>query len=79
MVCKDRHFIYLAWLNDDSSNALMSFESATAVDVLALMVTFFCFTRNVTAAFGVCGSLAARAMHHGKPSLSNEAGVKFAF
>lgn len=31
------------WFNDEAGEGLMSYKSASTVDVLALMVTFFCF------------------------------------
>lgn len=38
-----------ARLHDKTSKALVGDESATAVDVLALVVAFFCFSAQVTA------------------------------
>jgi len=42
----------------------MSFKSAAAIDVLALVITLFGLFGDITAAFGMSSSLAQRAMHH---------------
>jgi hypothetical protein len=42
----------------------MGFEGTAAINVLALMITFFCLARDIAAAFGMGSGLAKRAMHH---------------
>ncbi|MCW2453371.1 UNVERIFIED_ORG: putative membrane protein [Rahnella aquatilis] len=53
-----------SWLNNDVSDRLMSFECATAIDVLTLMIAFFGVDAQITAGTGVCCVLAFGAMHH---------------
>jgi len=50
MVGMQGHSVDLGWLYNNFSYAFMRFESAVAVDVLALVITIFCFTRNIAAA-----------------------------
>ncbi len=64
MVRKKRHLVNLTWRYDHTCDALMSLKSATAIYVLALVVTFLRFFRNIAAAFSVSGGLTKRAMHH---------------
>jgi len=53
-----------SWLNDDVSNRLMGFKRATAINILALVITFFGVDAQITAGAGVCCVLAFRAVHH---------------
>jgi len=64
--------VYLTRFNNDTRHAFMCFECAAAIDILTLVIALFGFTRNITAAFGVSSSLALRAMHHLKLSLSEQ-------
>lgn len=66
--------VYLTRFNNDTSHAFMCFECATAIDVLTLVIALFSFTRNIATAFGMSSSLAFRAMHHLKLSLSKHGG-----
>ena len=70
--------VYLTRLNNDTRHAFMRLECAAAIDILTLVIAFFGFARNITAAFGVSGSLALRAMHHLKLSSIKRGGM-FAF
>lgn len=53
-----------AWLNNDVRNRFMRFERTAAIDILALVVTFFSIDAQITAGTGVCCVLAFRAVHH---------------
>lgn len=43
---------------------LMSNERATAINVLALVISFFCFIRHLKAAPGMCCASAVGTIHH---------------
>lgn len=75
MLSVKENSVYLARFNNDTSHAFMCFECATAIDILTLVIALFSFTRNIAAAFGVSSSLAFRAMHHLKLSLSEHDGT----
>jgi len=64
MVGMQKYFVDLAWRYNDPGHAFMRFESTATIYVLALVLTFFCFTGNVTTTFGVCGGLAFKEMQH---------------
>jgi uncharacterized membrane protein YkvI len=50
------HSIYGAWRGYAANHSFHRFKCAAAIDVLALVITFFGFFRYVSAAFSVrCG------------------------
>ena len=56
--------MYCAWLNNYIGDRFMSFERATAIDILTLVITFFGIDAQITTGSGVCCVLAFRAVHH---------------
>lgn len=61
-----RYFVNNARRNNHTRYGFMGFKSTTAIDVLTLVITFFCLTRKIAAALSVGRCLANRAMHHDK-------------
>lgn len=64
IVRKDLDLICFSGRDDHPCYAFMRFESATAINILALVITLFCFARDVAAAFSMSSGLTKWAMHH---------------
>ncbi|ADX32466.1 hypothetical protein G184_gp02 [Erwinia phage ENT90] len=61
---KHSNFINHTWSNNHACYGFMRLKRTAAINVLALVITFFRLARYVAAAFSVSRGLAKRTMHH---------------